>query len=36
MAGTRLKVRMQDRLWNAEITEDSPYDPQNARLRADG
>lgn len=34
--GTRLKVRMQRELWDAEVTEDSPYDPQNARIRADG
>ena len=34
--GTRLEVRMQDRLWPAEITVDSPYDPENARIRADG
>ncbi len=34
--GTRLKVRMQDRLWDAEITEDSPYDPKNGTIRADG
>jgi len=34
-AGTKLQVKMFDRLWNAEVTEDSPYDPQNARLRAD-
>jgi dimethylglycine dehydrogenase len=33
--GTRLKVRMQDRLWDAEIVRDSPYDPDNARIRAD-
>ena len=33
--GTRLQVRMFDRLWDAEVTEDSPYDPQNARIRAD-
>jgi dimethylglycine dehydrogenase len=33
--GTRLRVRMQGQLWDAEITEDSPYDPQNLRLRAD-
>src|SRR6056297_1065901 len=25
--GTKLKVRMQRRLWDAEVTEDSPYDP---------
>ncbi|MEM7488974.1 MAG: FAD-dependent oxidoreductase [Pseudomonadota bacterium] len=34
--GTRLKVRMQRRLWDAEVTEDSPYDPENARIRVDG
>lgn len=34
--GTRLKVRMQRDLWDAVVTEDSPYDPQNTRLRADG
>ncbi|MRX50618.1 FAD-dependent oxidoreductase [Paracoccus sp. S-4012] len=34
--GTRLKVRMQRELWDAEVTEDSPYDPQNARIRRDG
>jgi dimethylglycine dehydrogenase len=33
--GTRLEVRMLDRLWGAEVTEDSPYDPQNLRIRAD-
>ncbi len=33
--GTRLKVRMQDRLWDAEITIDSPYDPKNATIRQD-
>jgi dimethylglycine dehydrogenase len=34
--GTKLKVRMFDRLWDAEVTEDSPYDPQNATIRKDG
>jgi dimethylglycine dehydrogenase len=34
--GTRLKVRMQNRLWDAEICEDSPYDPANAAIRKDG
>ena len=34
--GTRLQVRMQDALWPAEIVRDSPYDPENARIRADG
>ncbi|ROU02478.1 GcvT family protein [Histidinibacterium lentulum] len=34
--GTRLEVKMLDRLWSAEVQRDSPYDPENARLRADG
>ncbi|PRY23820.1 dimethylglycine dehydrogenase [Aliiruegeria haliotis] len=34
--GTRLKVKMLDRLWDAEIVEDSPYDPTNARIRVNG
>jgi len=36
VTGTRLKVRMQTRLWDAEIVEDSPYDPTNAVIRKDG
>jgi dimethylglycine dehydrogenase len=34
--GTRLQVRMQNRLWDAVVTEDSPYDPQNQTIRIDG
>ena len=34
--GTRLQVRMQRQLWDAVVTEDSPYDPRNARIRVDG
>jgi len=34
--GTRLKVRMQDKLWDAEVTADSPYDPKNEVIRKDG
>jgi len=34
--GTKLKVRLQRKLWDAEVTEDSPYDPTNARIRIDG
>ena len=34
--GTRLKVRMLGDLWDAVVVEDSPYDPQNAAIRADG
>ena len=33
--GTRLKVRMQRQLWDAEIVEDSPHDPRQERLRVD-
>ncbi|MEM6890864.1 MAG: FAD-dependent oxidoreductase [Pseudomonadota bacterium] len=36
VAGTKLSVKMFDQLWPAEIVEDSPYDPQNARIRVDG
>jgi dimethylglycine dehydrogenase len=36
VVGTRLKVRMQGQLWEAEVVEDSPYDPSNARIRLDG
>ncbi len=34
--GQKLQVKMQDRLWNAEIVEDSPYDPKNEVIRKDG
>ncbi len=34
--GRKLKVKMFERLWEAEVTEDSPYDPKNERIRADG
>jgi dimethylglycine dehydrogenase len=27
---------MQRKLWDAEIVEDSPYDPKNEVIRADG
>ena len=33
--GTKLKVKMFDQLWDAEIVEDSPYDPSNAVIRQD-
>ncbi len=36
VAGTTLKVKMLDSLWDATVTEDSPYDPKNEKLRADG
>jgi dimethylglycine dehydrogenase len=34
--GTKLKLRMFRDLWDAEVVEDSPYDPQNAAIRKDG
>ncbi len=34
--GTKLKVRMFRELWDAEVVEDSPYDPMNAVIRVDG
>jgi len=34
--GQKLKVKMFNELWDAEIVEDSPYDPKNATIRADG
>ncbi|TJZ90077.1 FAD-dependent oxidoreductase [Paracoccus gahaiensis] len=34
--GTRLQVRMFRALHDAVVTEDSPHDPQNARIRVDG
>ena len=34
--GTKLKVKMQNRLWDATVTEDSPYDPKNEVIRKDG
>ncbi|MBY4894963.1 FAD-dependent oxidoreductase [Rhodobacteraceae bacterium N5(2021)] len=34
--GTKLKVRMFRELFDAEVVEDSPYDPSNATIRVDG
>jgi dimethylglycine dehydrogenase len=34
--GTKVKVRMQRKLWDAVVVEDSPYDPKNATIRVDG
>ena len=34
--GTKLKVRMLGDLYDAEVTIDSPFDPENARIRVDG
>jgi dimethylglycine dehydrogenase len=34
--GTKLKLRMFRELFDAEVVEDSPHDPSNARIRIDG
>ena len=34
--GTKLKVKMQDKLWDAVVTCDSTYDPKNETIRKDG
>ncbi|MBK0400362.1 FAD-dependent oxidoreductase [Limibaculum sp. M0105] len=34
--GQKLKVRMLNELWDAEVVEESPYDPTNATIRKDG
>jgi dimethylglycine dehydrogenase len=34
--GTKLKLKMLDRLWDATVTCDSPYDPKNETIRKDG
>ncbi|WP_194096466.1 GcvT family protein [Marivivens aquimaris] len=34
--GTKLKVKIMGDLYDAEIVEDSPYDPKNANIRVDG
>ncbi|MCF2869651.1 FAD-dependent oxidoreductase [Octadecabacter sp. G9-8] len=34
--GTRVKVRMFRELWDAEVVQDSPYDPKNETIRKDG
>ncbi|MCU9838748.1 FAD-dependent oxidoreductase [Ruegeria sp. WL0004] len=34
--GTKLQVKMLDKLWDAIVTCDSPYDPKNETIRKDG
>ncbi|MEJ1991328.1 MAG: FAD-dependent oxidoreductase [Maritimibacter sp.] len=34
--GTKLKVKLQNKLWDAVVTCDSPYEPKNATIRQDG
>ncbi|WJY21908.1 FAD-dependent oxidoreductase [Fontisubflavum oceani] len=36
VTGQKLKVKMLNQLWEAEIVEDSPYDPTNAVIRVTG
>lgn len=33
--GQKLKIKMLGKLWDAEIVEDSPYDPANSSIRID-
>ena len=34
--GQKLKVKMFNLFWDAEVTCDSPYDPKNETIRKDG
>jgi dimethylglycine dehydrogenase len=34
--GTQVQIKMHDKLWPAQIVEDSPYDPKNTTIRVDG
>ncbi len=34
--GTKVKIKMFDQLWDAEVVQDSPYDPKNETIRKDG
>ncbi|MEP3295116.1 MAG: FAD-dependent oxidoreductase [Pseudoruegeria sp.] len=34
--GTKLQVKMFDKLWECEVVEDSPYDPKNVTIRVTG
>jgi len=36
VVGTKLKVKMLGELWEAEVVQDSPYDPKNETIRKDG
>ena len=36
VVGAKIKVKMLDQLWDAEIQPDSPYDPKNEVIRVDG
>jgi dimethylglycine dehydrogenase len=30
--GTKLRVKMDNTFWDAEIVQDSPYDPKNEKI----
>ncbi|MBL4873336.1 MAG: FAD-dependent oxidoreductase [Rhodobacteraceae bacterium] len=36
IVGQKLKVKMFEQLWDAEIVQDSPYDPKNETIRMNG
>ena len=36
VAGTKLKVKILDQMWDCTVVEDSPYDPKNETIRLDG
>ena len=36
VVGQKLKVKMLNQLWDAEVVEDSPYDPTNTTIRVNG
>ena len=36
VVGQKVRVKMQNQLWDAQIVQDSPYDPSNQKIRLDG
>jgi len=36
VVGQKMRVKMQNQLWDAQIVQDSPYDPSNQKIRLDG
>jgi len=34
--GQKIQVKMLDKLWDAKVVEDSPYDPTNKKIRING
>ena len=35
-AGQKIQVKMLNKLWDAKIVDDSPYDPKNGKIKQDG